>query len=189
MRFDHLMSELNRLHALCVKHLNNIERTMRHARRAAYQFTRTVMEVREQYPNEFLDYVMTHKLDIDAWQDEQFAPIEQVFGQDRRVLFANIKGGMTEKEYVKHGDLWSIRRERVHPVRVEADTEASQPAEPMPPLEEARYWKVKCEALISEVRHLRQQVRSVLAERDVIERRLANLTKVFKTGSTKAIAQ
>lgn len=183
------MSEANRLHALCVKHLNNISRTMRHARRAAYQFDRTVMEIEEQHHNEFLDYVMTHKLDIDAWQDEKYAPIEQVFGQDRRVLRANIKAGMTEKEYVKHGDLWTLRKEAVHPRRVQADMEVSQPAEPMTPLDEARYWKARCEALISEVRHLRQQVRSVLAERDIIERRLKNITKVFKTGSTKTEAQ
>src|SRR3990172_1654940 len=110
MRFDHLMGEAQRLHALCVKHLNNISEHMRHARRAAYRFTRKMMEIEEHCHNEFLDFVTCHKLDIDAWMDERFAPIEQVFNQDRRVLFANIRAGMTEKEYIKHGDLWTIHR-------------------------------------------------------------------------------
>jgi len=189
MRFDHLMAEAQSLHRLCIKHLNNISEHMRHARRAAYRFARKMMEIEEQCHNEFLDFVMTHKLDIDAWMDERFAPIEQVFNQDRQVLSANIRAGMTEKEYLKHGDLWTIHRERVHAVRVPVDIEATEPSEPLTPEQAAAYWKTMAESLVGEVRELRRRERALCAELDLVKRRVANLTKIFKTGSAKAKAQ
>ncbi|MFH1109780.1 MAG: hypothetical protein V1790_11375 [Planctomycetota bacterium] len=189
MRFDHLMAKAEKLHALCVRHLNNIAEHMRHARRAAYRFAQTTMLIEAEYHNEFLDFVMVQKLDIDAWYEEKYAPIEQVFNQDRRVLCNNIRAGMTEKEYIRHGDLWTLRKERVYANHVQADAEVTTPPVSMTPIEAAAYWKARADALITEVRDLRTKVRTLCAQLQLAERRLANLTKVFKTGSAAKKAQ
>jgi hypothetical protein len=179
MRFDHLMSEVNRLHALCVKHLNDLARNMYWARKAAYRFARKVMEVEENHHNEFLDYIAVHELDITSWMDEHFAPIEQTFNQDRRVLFANIRGGMTEKEYIKHGDLWTIHKERIHAVRPRADIDAPIAGEELSIEERYASLNARYDAVVAELRDLRRKFAIVGGQLELAERKVGNLTKVF----------
>jgi len=179
MRFDHLMKKAEKSHQLFVKHLNSLARTVRYARRAAYMFARQVMEIDEKFHNEFLDYVMVHKLDIDAWMDEKFAPIEQLYNQNRRILFANIRNGMTVGEYVKHGDLWTIHKERIHPVRSNVDIDAPLSGPEASMKERFAELTTRYEIVISENRELRRKIAIVCGQLELAERKAANLTKVF----------
>jgi len=189
MRFDHLWAEVQRLNSLCEKRFNCLYGSMRRARCAAYRFAKKIIEVRTQFPNEFREQVMSEGLDIDAWMDRHFAVIEQTFNQDRRILFANIEKDMTLREYARHGDLWTAHKERVQPIRAEIDVEAPLPKETLPPEEQNRLLKARCESQAILIRDLNQQNRSLRSAMAIIERKFANLLKVFKTGSAKAKAQ
>ena len=109
-RIDKQLRNMLTHHQNMLRHLNGAKRAWRLFRRSAYRFAVQVMELQEKTHNEFLEFVAGTNMSMQQWLDEHFAIIEQSpNGESRTELFAAIREGMTEREYVDKGMLWNAK--------------------------------------------------------------------------------
>jgi len=121
-RIDPLWHKALALHSSMVKHANGMRNTVRLFKRAAYRFTKVIMEIQENHHNELLDLVKSAGSDIEGWMEEHFEPVEMM-GDNRRDLMANVKSGMTEEQYVAQFTSWGPRKRAAErPAPAKADT-------------------------------------------------------------------
>lgn len=186
-RFDHVMNRMLTHHAVVVRHYNAIRNALPAFRRAAYRMAADLIVIQDHHFNEFVEYVQTHKMDVDAWLDEHFGPIEQL-GDDRRRLLQNIKEGMTEEEYVRDFRLWGPKRRLSAPTApAPADLSAAAPQRDEMDIDElVGYQRKTIEALKSEVRQLRRDLAVALDEAAYYKKQLAKVERVLNRSTVPA---
>ena len=172
--FNHLWHDALSQHASAVRHANGAASATKLFRKAAYRFAAVMIEITEKHHNEFLTMCNSSGVDIQAWKDKHFEVIEQM-GDDRRNLIRAIKDGMTEKDYLAQGSLWSVRRRVAETRKVaQADTESTPKLDAMTDAERATFQRKQADAFRSECIQLRRDnallVREVDQQKKVIAR-------------------
>lgn len=178
-RFDHLWRDALKWHSYMVKHSNGMMTAVRLFRRAAYRFAQTVILMQEHCHNEFVQFAANTGFDVTVWMDEHFGPIEDL-GDDRRTLMANIKAGMTEKQYIEQGRLWIVRRRVKAPTKAaHVDIEDQPVTEPMTIEEKLDHAATENAALRSEVRQLRRDLAIALDENERLTKTVSKMQKLL----------
>ncbi len=167
-------------HAKLLKQFSSVRSAVTFFRGHAFDFASAVIEIREKWHNEFLKEVASSKLNVDAWMDEHFGPIEDM-GDSRKALMAAIKEGMTKKEYVAQGPVWLIRKEVERNKKDAGEIRETPMADvalaTATPRERLALYKAQNEALRAQVRELRSQVRDLNQK---MERVLATNVRIRK---------
>ena len=143
---------------------------VRNVRRWTYRFARGVLDLNEHHHNELLAMVTGHGLNITTWLDQHFELIESM-GDTRETLFAAIKAGVTEPEYVKAGEFTMIdRRAKAAPPQSTVEELEPEPAaEPQTPEERAAFYKDLYERGREYIKGLRRDLHQ--AQRDAAAQR------------------
>ena len=189
--YEKLMDQAKHEYDLLVLHLNSAAKSLRCARGAAYRLATIVLQLTTKEVERLVEDLQSQKTDFDTWQDGMFGPVEDAWGLNRERLFADIRAGMTEKDFVKHGERWGFHHRRLTkgPLWAQGDTAAIAPST-LNPEETSRFWEAKAKSQASTLREverenaiLRDDLERAHRLIDRLERRIANLTKMFKTGS------
>lgn len=103
--FDKLFGDALKAIEKMVQYRIGLDHNAHGLRREAYKFAKATLLLSEHYHNALLAQVGN----IPDWCNEHFALIEDC-GETREHLYEAIREGMTEREYVRSGDLWMVRK-------------------------------------------------------------------------------
>jgi hypothetical protein len=187
-RFDHLWRKADEAYDQFTRRRNDARRAIRQARRYAYRFAKNILLIQEHWHNEFLAQVASAGMDVDRWLDEHFDPIEQM-GQTRTQLFADIRDGMTEKQYVAHGNLWGPKKRATAtgdmlttsdtPTKVDLDSKVS--TDDLSVEQKLAFYEQRIAALEAELRESRQDRAFLAAALEEANRREAKMERVLRS--------
>ncbi|HUT89351.1 MAG TPA: hypothetical protein VMY37_07635 [Thermoguttaceae bacterium] len=163
-RFDPLWHDILKYHALAVKHCNGIRSTVRLFRRAAYRFAKSLLAIQKHHHNQLLAEAASVGQDIDTWLHGHFEVIEAM-GDTQSAIFHSIEEGMTEKEYVRKGQLWIIEKRMKAPAKTaRADTKTKCVTDSMTTDQKVEVLTAEVKALRSENHELRRDLATALIE-------------------------
>ena len=183
-RFDHVLMSLRSNQANMVRHFNNLRNTTRMFRKAVYRFASDLINMEKHHHNKFLDIVKSEGVTLKKWYDDSFEILERM-GERRSDLLKSIADGMTEKDYITQGPVWSVRKRskdsRVGKTNEKQASDAITRAKPLPASKRLPIVMKQYKALKSEIRELKRDNAILLEENcqliKVIERVERGLAK------------
>ena len=174
-QFNQLWHDVVVAHGKVQTYCRRLRFNIRNVRRWTYRFARGALDLNEHHHNKLLAMVTGHGLNITTWLDQHFEIIESM-GDTREALFAAIKAGVTEREYVNNGQFAMIdrRAKAAPPQSTVEDLEPEPAAEPQAPEARAVYYKDLYTRALEDLKTLRRELnqarRDAAAQRQTIVR-------------------